>query len=189
MVVWRQMEQLVEEGLVRSIGTSNMTIPKMNLLLQDCRIKPAVNEMELHPHFQQQVFVNYLVEREIQPIGFSPIGSPKRPERDKTDTDTVDIEDPVVVQAAERLGVHPAVVCLKWAVQRGVVPIPFSVTPSKIESNLRCALPDYLALTDAEMEALGTIDKGCRLIKGQVFLWEGAAGWDVLWDEDGTIAT
>ena len=189
MVVWRQMEQLVEEGLVRSIGTSNMTIPKMNLLLPDCRIKPAVNEMELHPHFQQQAFVDYLVEREIQPIGFCPIGSPKRPERDKTETDTVDIEDPVVVQAAERLGVHPAVVCLKWAVQRGVVPIPFSVTPSKIESNLRCALPDYLVLTDAEIEALGSIDKGCRLIKGQVFLWEDAAGWDVLWDEDGTIAT
>ena len=47
MIVWRQMEQLVEEGLVRSIGTSNMTIPKMNLLLEDFQIKPAVNEMEL----------------------------------------------------------------------------------------------------------------------------------------------
>ena len=104
MIVWRQMEQLVEEGLVRSIGTSNMTIPKMNLLLEDCQIKPAVNEMELHPHFQQQAFVDYLVQHEIQPIGFCPIGSPKRPERDKTETDTVDIEDPVVVRIAERLG-------------------------------------------------------------------------------------
>lgn len=187
MIVWRQMEQLVEEGLVRSIGTSNMTIPKMNLLLEDCQIKPAVNEMELHPHFQQQAFVDYLVQHEIQPIGFCPIGSPKRPERDKTETDTVDIEDPVVVRIAKRLGVHPAVVCLKWAVQRGVVPIPFSVTPSKIESNLQCGMSDQLVLTDEEMAEMATIDKNCRLIKGQVFLWEEASGWEVLWDLDGTI--
>ena len=63
--------------------------------------------------------MDYLVQHEIQPIGFCPIGSPKRPERDKTETDTVDIEDPVVVRIAERLEVHPAVVCLKRAVQRG----------------------------------------------------------------------
>jgi alcohol dehydrogenase (NADP+) len=187
MIVWRQMEQLVEEGLVRSIGTSNMTIPKMNLLLEDCQIKPVVNEMELHPHFQQQEFVGYLVKHDIQPIGFCPIGSPKRPERDKTESDTVDIEDPIVGRIAERLGVHPAVVCLKWAVQRGVVPIPFSVTPSKIESNLRCALSDQWVLTDAEMQELATIDKKCRLIKGQVFLWEAASGWEALWDLDGII--
>lgn len=187
MIVWRQMEQLVQEGLVRSIGTSNMTIPKINLLLEDCQIKPAVNEMELHPHFQQQAFVDYLVQHEIQPIGFCPIGSPKRPDRDKTETDTVDIEDPVVVRIAKRLGVHPAVVCLKWAVQRGVVPIPFSVTPSKIESNLQCGMSDQFVLTDEEMAEMATIDKNCRLIKGQVFLWEEASGWEVLWDLDGTI--
>ena len=53
MRTWRQMEKLVEMGLVRHIGTSNMTIPKLKLLLRDARIRPAVNEMELHPHFQQ----------------------------------------------------------------------------------------------------------------------------------------
>src|SRR5439155_25949493 len=53
MRTWRQMERLVEMGLVRHIGTSNMTIPKLKLVLRDARIKPAVNEMELHPHFQQ----------------------------------------------------------------------------------------------------------------------------------------
>src|SRR5690606_14713855 len=53
MKTWRQMEKLVKMGLVRHIGTSNMTIPKLRLLLPDAEIKPAVNEMELHPHFQQ----------------------------------------------------------------------------------------------------------------------------------------
>ena len=187
MIAWKQMETLVDEGLVKSIGTSNMTIPKMDLLLRDCRIMPAVNEMELHPHFQQEIFFNYLLERNIQPIGFCPIGSPKRPERDKTDSDTVDIEDPVVVKIANRLGVHPAVVCLKWAIQRGVVPIPFSVTPSKIESNLKCALSDHFIITEDEMCELSKIDKNCRLIKGQVFLWETARGWEDLWDLNGYI--
>ena len=53
MKTWRQMERLVERGLVRHIGTSNMTIPKLELLLRDAAIQPAANEMELHPHFQQ----------------------------------------------------------------------------------------------------------------------------------------
>ena len=53
MKTWRKMEELVDLGLVRHIGTSNMTVPKLKLLLRDARIKPAVNEMELHPHFQQ----------------------------------------------------------------------------------------------------------------------------------------
>jgi len=53
MKTWRKMEELVDMGLVRHIGTSNMTIPKLKLVLRDARIKPAVNEMELHPHFQQ----------------------------------------------------------------------------------------------------------------------------------------
>ena len=188
MLVWRQMEYLLEEGLVRAIGTSNMTIPKIKLLLNDCIIKPVVNEMELHPHFQQPQLYDYLVNNQILPIGFCPIGSPKRPERDKTSSDTVDIEDPVVLKIADRLGVHPAVVCLKWGIQNGHIPIPFSVTPSKIESNLKCALPNYMKITDEEMIDLSKIDKNCRLIKGQVFLWEGAKDWKDLWDLNGTIS-
>lgn len=186
MRVWRQMEQLVERGLVKSIGTSNMTIPKMELLLKDARILPVVNEMEIHPHFQQQDLFDYLVAKGIQPIGYSPIGSPKRPERDRSADDTVDIEDPVVVRIAERLNIHPAELCIKWGIQRGEVVIPFSVTPAKILGNLKAAaMPN---ISDEEMGQLAAIDKNCRLIKGQVFLWEGAKGWEDLWDLDGQIA-
>ena len=53
MKTWRKMEELVDLGLVRHIGTANMTVPKLKLVLRDARIKPAVNEMELHPHFQR----------------------------------------------------------------------------------------------------------------------------------------
>ena len=80
MRTWRKMEELVNRGLVRHIGTSNMTIPKLRLLLRDAQIKPGANEMELHPHFQQPELFDYLYENDIVPIGYSPIGSPNRPD-------------------------------------------------------------------------------------------------------------
>ncbi len=180
------MESLVGMGLVKNIGTSNMTIPKMKLLLRDCHVKPVVNEMEIHPHFQQPELFKFMIDHGVQVIGYSPIGSPKRPERDKTSEDSVDIEDPEIVKIAARLQVHPAVVCLKWAVQRGQITIPFSVKEDKLYSNLKGVTED--PLTKEEMGLLSKIDKQCRLIKGQVFLWKDAKGWEDLWDLDGEIA-
>jgi len=185
MRTWRQMENLVRMGLVRHIGTSNMTIPKLTLLLRDADIKPAVNELELHPHFQQPELFQFVVEQGIVPVGYCPIGSPGRPERDRTPEDTVDIEDPVIVAIAARHGVHPAVVCLKWAIQHGQVPIPFSVRRSNYLSNLRAAVSE--PLTPEDMQAIAGIDKQCRLIKGQVFLWKDGQHWEDLWDVNGVI--
>jgi len=185
MATWRQMESLVDMGLVRYIGMSSMTIPKLKAVLPLCRIKPVAIEMELHPSFQQEALFNYCIEHDIQPIGFCPIGSPTRPDRDKTESDVADIEQPEVVAVAKAHNVHPAIICLKWAVQRGQIPIPFAVDEKFYISNLRCVTEDPLSA--AEMESLKKADCNCRLIKGQVFLWEGAAGWEDLWDIDGTI--
>ncbi len=185
MRTWRKMEELVERGLVRHIGTSNMTIPKMELLLRDARVKPVVNEMELHPHFQQPEFFRYLVERGIQPVGYSPLGSPARPERDRTPEDTAPTEDPVICRIAQRLGVHPAVVCIKWAIQRGQIPIPFSTSSGNLLSNLHGAVSE--PLNEEDMGAIEKIDRNCRLIKGHVFLWKDNQSWEDLWDIDGVI--
>ena len=185
METWRQMERLVDLGLVRLIGTSNMTVPKLKLLLRDCRIRPAVNEMEMHPHFQQQELFDFVLAHDIQPVGYCPVGSPGRPDRDRTADDTTDIKDPVIVKIAERLGVHPAVVCVKWAVQRGQTPIPFSTKPRNYLANLQCTLSP--PLTEEEMQAIKGIEKGCRLIKGQVFLWKDGQSWEALWDLDGEV--
>ncbi|MFR9564809.1 MAG: aldo/keto reductase [Rikenellaceae bacterium] len=184
MVTWSKMEELYEAGLVKNIGTSNVTKAKMELILKDCKIKPVINEMEIHPHFQQPELFDYMMANGIQPIGFCPIGSPNRPERDKTAEDTVPIEDPTIVAIAKAHGVHPAVICLKWAVQRGEIVIPFSVKPEKFMANIECAIVD--PLTDEEMAQMKAIDKGNRFIKGQVFCWVGS-DWQDLWDEDGII--
>ncbi|NLJ90768.1 MAG: aldo/keto reductase [Clostridiales bacterium] len=185
METWRACERIVDMGLAKHIGMSNMTIPKLEAVLPLCRIQPAAIEMELHPSFQQPELFDYCMERNIMPIGYSPIGSPSRPERDRTSDDVVDIEMPEIVEIAKAHNVHPALICLKWAVQRGQIPIPFSVKEKNYMSNLRCITED--PLTDEEMEMIRKADKNCRLIKGHVFLWEGAKDWRDLWDLDGTI--
>jgi len=185
MKTWRQMEQLVDMGLVRHIGTSNMTIPKLELLLRDAAIRPAANEMELHPHFQQPELFQYVVDNGILPIGYSPIGSPSRPTRDRTPDDTVDVDDPVILRIAQRLGVHPAVVCVKWAVQHAHIPIPFSVKRPQYLATLQAVVSK--PLTDEEMQAIAHIDKNNRLIKGHVFLWKDGQTWEDLWDVNGEI--
>jgi len=187
METWRQMERLVEMGVVRHIGTSNTTIPKLELLLRDAAVPPAVNEMELHPHFQQPELFAFVKAHGIQPVGFAPIGSPNRPDRDRAPGDTVDTADPVILTIADRHGIHPALVCIKWAVQRGQTPIPFSIRREQYLANLRCTVVD--PLTDEEMQQIAAIDRNTRVIKGQVFLWEGSRGWEDLWDLDGTITT
>src|SRR5205085_7267003 len=144
--------KLLDLGLTGHIGTSNMTIPKLKRVLADAHIRPAVNEMELHPHFQQPELFEFICANGIEPVAYSPIGSPARPERDRTSEDTVDIEDPVLVRIADRLGVHPAVVCVKWAVQRGQTPIPFSTRRSHYLSNLRATVSE--PLTDVDMRAI-----------------------------------
>ena len=185
MDTWRQCEALVDQGLVRYIGMSNMTIPKLEAVLPLCRIKPAALEMECHPGFQQPELFDYAKAHGMVPIGYCPIGSPSRPERDKTPEDIADTEMPEIVKIAKAHGVHPAIICLKWAVQRGQIPIPFSVKEPQYLSNLRCVTED--PLTNEEMDMIHRADKNCRLIKGQVFLWKGADDWRALWDVDGRI--
>lgn len=185
MQVWRQMEQLTKQGLVRHIGTSNMTMPKLSLLLRDADVKPAANEMEMHPHFQQPALFDFVTQNGIVPIGYSPLGSPSRPQRDRTAEDTVDIEDPVIQEIAARRGVHPAVVCILWAIRRGQVPIPFSVKPAQYIKALQAVAGDRL--TDDEMTAIAGLDKNNRLIKGHVFLWRDGQTWEDLWDIKGEI--
>ncbi|MDR3754179.1 MAG: aldo/keto reductase [Terracidiphilus sp.] len=184
MKTWRKMEELVDLGLVRHIGTSNMTIPKLKLLLRDARIRPAVNEMELHPHFQQPELFKFVVENGMEPVGYCPIGSPGRPERDRTPEDTAPTEDRVILEIARRHRTHPAAVCIKWAVQRGQTPIPFSVHHYR-ENLAAAAIGD--PLTEEEMRVIATIDRKCRLIKGQVFLWKDGQTWEDLWDLSGEI--
>jgi diketogulonate reductase-like aldo/keto reductase len=184
MDTYRQCEELVDKGLIKAIGISNMTIPKLEATLPLMRIKPATCEFEIHPCFQQVELFDYLVAHDIQPVAYMPLGSPRRPERDIMEGDAVDMAMPEILQIAEAHGVHPATVCLKWSLQRGAVPIPFSC--NNYYGNLALTV-DGDDLTDEEMELIKKCECGSRLVKGHVFLWEGAKDWHDLWDEEGFI--
>ena len=173
----------MDKGLIRHIGISNMTIPKLEAVIDKFRIKPAACESEFHPCFQQQEIFDYLVEHDIQPVGYMPLGSPRRPERDIVPEDIADMEMPELRKIAKDHGVHPAIICLKWAHQRGQIPIPFSV--HNYESNLEAMITE--PLTEEEMKVIATLERNNRLVKGQVFLWPGAKDWHDLWDEEGVI--
>lgn len=181
------MRDIGEKGLIRNIGISNMTIPKLEAVLPFMEIMPVACESELHPCFQQQELFDYLVDHNIQPIGFMPLGSPQR-------RSVICIRRILQIyrhRKCSRLLRHIAYIllwiALKWAHQRGQVPIPFSVHELEYVSNLKSMTED--PLTDEEMALIGTLERNNRLVKGQVFLWEGAKDWHDLWDEDGVIVT
>ena len=185
MNTYRQCEKLVEQGLIRHIGLSNMTVPKLKAVLPLMKIRPVACELELHPCFQQQELFDYLKEQDIQPIGFMPLGSPQRPERDMMSEDIADMQLPELKEIAKAHHCHPALICLKWAHQRGQIPIPFSVHADNYADNLRSVTED--PLTEEEMAKIAALERNNRLVKGQVFLWPGAKDWHDLGDEDGVI--
>lgn len=185
MVAWRQMEELKDRGLAKEIAMSNMTIPKFEAVLPLCRIKPVAHEMELHPSFQQKELFDYCVAKGIKPIAYCPLGSPNRPDRDKEEGDVVDMQMPEILAIAQKYNMHPAEVCLKWAIQRGQIPIPFASKAKNLQSNFNTAFSQ--PLSDEDMQIIASTDKNCRLVKGHVFLWKGATDWHDLWDEDGKL--
>jgi alcohol dehydrogenase (NADP+) len=181
MRTWRSMENLVSRGLARHIGTSNMTVTKLTSVMEDAEIRPHANQMELHPHFQQRRLLDFCLLNGVMPIGYCPLGSPSRPERDRTAEDSVALEDPVILKIAKQRGLSPAALCIKWAACNGHIPIPFSVKRAQYEESLMAVMDQDL--TRDEMDMIASADRNCRLIKGQVFLWPSAKGWQDLWED------
>ena len=185
METWRALEDMHGTELLRHIGTSNMTVPKLELLLRDVDVRPAVNQMELHPTLRQDDLFDFCVTHEILPIGFCPLGSPGRPERDRTPQDVEDMRHPVVLEIAQKRGISPADVLIGWASARKHIPVVFSIKPEQMRGNLAAIAHP---LCEEDMRALEAIECGNRLIKGQVFLWREGQRWRDLWDENGIIA-
>lgn len=122
---WREMEKLVDEGLVKSIGISNFNIRRTRALLKDARIKPVTNQVELSFTCPQPDLVAWLKKQDILPQAYSPLGSTGASHASLKEIDTL----------AKKHGVEGANILISWQVARGCNPLPKSVTPSRIANN------------------------------------------------------
>ena len=195
METWGELVKLKQAGKIIHLGTSNHTAATMRLLLRDVAAdeRPVVNQMEMHPLFQQTELRRSFESQGVVCTGYMALGSPRRPARDTFKEHRADLRDPVIVQIAEELNVSPARVCLSWAVQRmehrgGFVAM--STKSQQTRENLLAATDDLLSAEQLRrIEGDGTpeqpgIDANNRLIWGQVFLWPEADGdWRVLWND------
>jgi alcohol dehydrogenase (NADP+) len=180
-VTWAAMEKLVDQGLCRHIGVSNFSIPKLKGLLDTAKIKPEMNQIELHPYLQQWDMVEFCQQHDVHLTAYSPLGSADRPDFLKSENEPVVMADPTITQIAQAHNVHPAQVLIRWAIQRGTAVIPKSVNPDHIKTNLAAA---ELELTEADMAAIAKLDRHYRLVDGSIWVKDGGPYTLAnLWDE------
>lgn len=122
---WQALVDLQRQGLVRTIGVSNFTQAHLRRIIDETGVTPAVNQVEMHPLFPQTDLRPVHDELGIRTEAWSPMGKRQ-----------AQYDAPPVRAAAERLGVTPGQVILRWHVELGSVPIPKSATPSRQAENL-----------------------------------------------------
>ena len=142
---WRALVDLREEGLVRSVGVSNFAEAHLERIIGETGVTPVVNQIELHPHFPQAGMRAVHERLGIRTESWSPLGKRQAP-----------FTEPPVAEAAERHGVTPGQVILRWQVQLGAVPIPKSATPERQRQNLDVF---GFELTGEEMDAITALGR------------------------------
>lgn len=142
---WRALVDVREQGLVRSIGVSNFTAEHLRRVIDATGVTPAVNQIELHPSFPQPQMREAHDRLGIRTESWSPLGKRQAP-----------FAEPAVAEAAERHGVSPGQVILRWQVQLGCVPIPKSATPARQRQNLDVF---GFELTDEEVAAITALGR------------------------------
>lgn len=155
---WAELEKLVKKGKVRNIGVCNFGPKSLEKLLKVAKIKPAVNQVELHPYNPQSELLQFCKENGIVVTAYSPLGSDAAPV----------LQDPTVHEIAKKLSLTPAQVLLSWAATRGTTVIPKSVKPERIRENM-----NVVELDSADMAKINGITKRVRYVAPPAWL-EGA---------------
>ena len=130
---WKAMEKLVDSKLVRSIGLSNYNQSEIDEVLKIARIKPAVNQIELHPYFNQHEMREYCAKHNIIITSYCPLSNLKR--ENERDEDVSALYNPVIQEIAKSKHRTTAQIIIRWHLQNGLVVIPKTVTPERLIEN------------------------------------------------------
>eukprot|EP00756_Hemistasia_phaeocysticola_P007785 Hpha_TRINITY_DN14397_c0_g5::TRINITY_DN14397_c0_g5_i1::g.86646::m.86646/K00002/AKR1A1, adh; alcohol dehydrogenase (NADP+) len=130
---WRVLESFVHDGRVRSIGVSNFTTEQLDDLRADCRIPPAVNQVEIHPYLSQPRLKAYCDAADIAVMAYSPLGSAggKPPPQHGATL----MSNPAVQRVGQEVGRTPAQVLIRWSIQKGFISIPKSQKAERVKQN------------------------------------------------------
>lgn len=160
---WAQLEAVLASGKVRAIGVSNCSELKLNEILPTAKVIPAVNQVELHPYNPQLKLVEFCKSKGIKIEAYSPLGSTGSPM----------LEDETILEIAKKHGTTAPAVLIGYHVAKGHIVLPKSVTPARIESNLKAAALDA---SDVEkLDSLAASGKQQRFVKPA---WPVVLGFD-----------
>ena len=121
---WKAMERLYDEGAVSAIGVSNHLPHHLLHILKGCNTRPMVNQLEVHPGYAQSATTNFCLNQGIQVEGWSPLGRTRL------------LEDPLILELAQKYDKTPAQICLRFCLQSNVLPLPKSSSPERMKQNL-----------------------------------------------------
>ncbi len=178
---WQGMEKAVGQGLAKSIGVSNFSIKKLKELDKTSKIKPANNQVELHPYLQQKELSEYCNANNIALTAYSPLGSMDRPSSLKPENEPSLLEDAVIARIAQKHNATPAQVLIKWHIQRGVAVIPKSTNFNRLKENHDA---QFVGLDEPDMKKIASLERNFRYLTGSFFTQPGS-GYTLenIWDE------
>lgn len=154
---WEAMEELVNLGLVRSIGISNFNTQSIVDLLSYCKIKPVVNQIELHAYNTQNELVEYMAHMGIQATAYSPLGTPGA----LKPTEPVILKDVKIIEIAEKYKKTPAQIILNWGISRGIVVIPKSTSEERLMENMQSL---EFELSTEDIQQITNLNRNYRFV-------------------------
>jgi diketogulonate reductase-like aldo/keto reductase len=145
------MEKLYKAGKTRSLGVSNWTISGLEAMLKYAEIKPAINQIEIHPFLPNTELVEYCFSHDILPVAYSPLGS----QGQVATTREMVLQNAELGALAERKGVTLAQLLIAWGLQRGYAVLPKSASEARIRSNFH-----IIDLSEEELEIISKVAEG-----------------------------
>jgi len=153
--IWAALEECVDKGLVKHIGVSNFDNEQVQQILDSCRIRPANNQVELHPWIDQSELVDFHHKNDVSVTSFMSLGRAQRSEKHGGNL----LENEFLSEMASKYGVSIAQLLLRYQLQRGVLVIPKSKTPDRIDENSKLF---HFEITNEDMAGIKKLDKNTR---------------------------